>query len=381
MKYRSVLKYLLAAIGIMFMLSISEIPNIKYETIKTVDKNATKATKALFVNLQKLAKDHILFGHQDALAYGVEWDDWHKKKSDVKDVCGKYPAVYGWDMSKLGKYKHNIDSVDFKHMRNWMKEVYKMGGINTVSWHLDNFHGGSSWDIGENVVSTILPDGAKHQAYLAKLDLFAEFVKSLRVGFIFKKDIPIIFRPFHEHTGHWFWWGKGHCTPDQYKALWRFTVEYLRDEKGLHNILYAYSPDIFLDKAHYLECYPGDEYVDILGFDDYHDVGESGNIEDLIKRLRMIVELAEEKGKIAALTETGHEAIPHHKWWTEKVLKNIKSDTLASKIAWMLVWRNARPTHHYAPYPNHKSAPDFIEFSKDPMILFSEDLPAVYKIK
>ena len=52
-------------------------------------------------------------------------------------------------------------------------------------------------------------------------------------------DIPIIFRPFHEPNGGAFWWGDRHATPEQYKALWRFTVGYPRDRKGLHNIIWA----------------------------------------------------------------------------------------------------------------------------------------------
>lgn len=343
-----------------------------------VDSKSTKSTKALFQNLKDIARNHILMGHQDALAYGVHWKDWHKNRSDIKDVCGQHPAVFGWDVSKLGKYKYNIDSVDFEQMKSWIKEVYKMGGVNTISWHLDNFIEGDSWTVGEKVVASILPGGMNHDAYTAKLDLFAQFVEDLKVGFIFKRKIPIIFRPFHEHTGSWFWWGAEHCTPKEYKELWKFTVRYLRDEKGLHNLLWAYSPDVFRDKDHYLERYPGDDFVDVLGLDDYHDVGANGNIADLTRRLRLVVELAEERGKVAALTETGFERIPEPNWWTEQLLPALKADPIASRIAWILVWRNARPSHHYAPFPDHGSARDFVRFSKDPVMMFADKLPKIY---
>lgn len=346
-----------------------------------VDSKATKKTRALYENLKKLSKQQILFGQQDALAYGVHWKNWHKKRSDVKDVCGQHPAVFGWDMSKLGKYPHNIDSVDFDQMKAWMKEVYKMGGVNTVSWHFDNFRGGTSWDVDTNVVASILPNGKNHLEYLHKLDLFAAFVKDLKVGFIFKQPIPIIFRPFHEHTGSWFWWGADHCSVEAYQELWRFTVEYLRDEKGLHQIIYAYSPDVFQDKSHYLERYPGDEFVDILGLDDYHDVGLGGKLEDLTNRLRMLVEIAESKNKIAALTETGFESIPDETWWTNKLLKALKADPVATRIAWVLVWRNARTDHHYGPFSGHLSAPDFIRFSQDSLLLFEKNIPKLYQLK
>ncbi|MCB0594367.1 MAG: beta-mannosidase [Lewinellaceae bacterium] len=351
------------------------------EQFKTVDPGATKKTKALYANLREISSGHILFGHQDDLAYGVGWKEWPETRSDVKDVCGRYPAVFGWDLGKLGKGDKNIDTVRFAFMRNWMLEAYKMGGINTVSWHLDNFvTNGNSWDVGENVVSAILPGGAQHEAYKARLDVLAGFFKSLRKGFIFKHDIPIVFRPFHEHTGHWFWWGQPHCTPEEYKELWRFTVEYLRDEKEVHNLLYCYSTDVFQDEEHYLQCYPGDEYVDILGFDDYRDVRPENDPSELTRQLRLLVNMAEERGKVAALTETGLESIPEEKWWTGRLLGHIKADPVATRIAWVLVWRNARPGHHYAPYPGHVSVPDFMEFCKDPLILMEGELPKMYKL-
>ena len=353
----------------------------RYGAINTVDPEATQETKALFANLRTLAPDRLLFGHQDALAYGVAWKEWNPCRSDVADVCGMHPAVFGWDVGKLGQRLHNIDTVDFLAMQEWMREVFRMGGINTISWHMDNLvTGGDSWDTGANVVRAILPGGNRHAAYVAKLDLFAEFVRELKVGFLFKRAIPIIFRPFHEHTGRWFWWGQPHCTPEEYKALWRFTVSYLRDVKGLHNLLYCYSPDIFRDREHYLECYPGDEWVDILGVDDYHDLSARGNSQDLIRRLRTVVELAEERGKVAALTETGQEKIPQPDWFTQRLLGPILADPVASRIAWALVWRNARPDHHYAPFPGHPAVADFLKFAAHPHTAFAGELPELYKL-
>ena len=362
--------------------SLQDKNQVVLDQLQIVDKKASKQTKSLYFNLKKIAPNQIMFGHQDDLAYGVNWKKWHKKKSDVKDVCGEYPAVVGWDLSKLGSSEVNIDTVDFKLMKKWMLEVYKMGGINTVSWHVDNFvTGGNSWDPTGNVVPAILPGGAKHEAYKARLDILAKFFKSLKKGFLFKHNIPIVFRPFHEHTGGWFWWGQPNCTPDQYKALWHFTVKYLRDEKKVHNLLYVYSPDVFKDRAHYLECYPGDDSVDVLGMDDYHGVNPLNDQSEMIKRLGIVTQLADEKGKVAAFSETGLDGIPKEDWWTNTLLKNIKSDPKASKIAWVMVWRNARKSHHFGPYPGHKSAEDFKKFAKDPMILMEGDLPKMYKMK
>lgn len=146
-----------------------------------------------------------------------------------------------------------------------MKAAHELGGIVTLSMHPYNFvTGGNFNDTTGNVVEHILPGGEKNAAFNKWLDNIAALAKELS-----KDDIPLIFRPFHEQTGNWFWWGANTTTSDQYKAIFRYTVEYLRDVKDVHNILYAYSPGAGPggDKERYLETYPGDEYVDIFGID------------------------------------------------------------------------------------------------------------------
>lgn len=208
--------------------------------------------------------------------------------------------------------------------------------------------------------------------------MFADFLNELKVGLGTK--IPIIFRPFHEHTGSWFWWGKGNCTSEEYIALWRFTLEYLRDEKNLHHLLYSYSTDQFNSEEQYLEFYPGDNYVDIIAFDDYHSIKSIDEQEKLVYRLKTVVELAESKDKVAALSETGLETIPVDDWFTSILLNGIESDDIGKRIAYVMVWRNAWPHHHYAPYPGHSSAADFIKFRKDPYTIFEDDLPKMYRM-
>ena len=365
--------------------NISESPLLSADadSITLVDPKASRQTKALYRNLKMIAGQHIMFGHQDDLAYGVMWKGGKQQRSDIHDVSGRFPAVFGWDLSKLGSRPFNIDTVEFRAMRSWMIRAYKMGGINTVSWHVDNFvTGGDSWDSGTaNVVASILPGGEHHQLYKDKLDLLAGYFKSLKTGTLIKRSIPIIFRPFHEHTGPWFWWGQPHCSPEEYKSLWRFTVHYLRDVKKVHNLLYCYSPDIFEDEAHYLECYPGNEYVDIMGLDNYHDVHPDNDPSFLTKRLNTLVQIAEKHNKVAALTETGLEGITETNWWTDLLLHAIKSDQAASRIAWVLVWRNANTTHHYGPYPEHHSAENFRTFCQDPLILMADNLPLMYRMR
>src|SRR5690606_961618 len=153
----------------------------------------------------------------------------------------------------------------------------------------------------------------------------------------------------------------------------------------VHNLLYAYSTDVFASEDVYLRHYPGDEYVDLLGFDDYQAVRSDEAAADLTRRLRLVVEMAEARGKLAALTETGLETVPDDDFWTNRLLRAITADPAARRIAYVLVWRNAnaatdRPDHYYAPYAGHPSAPDFLRFKEDPFVLFEDELPDLYEM-
>jgi mannan endo-1,4-beta-mannosidase len=341
-----------------------------------VDNDATTETKALYRNLKEIGtrSDKILIGHQETTAYGVGWWDAPEETSDIKKVCGDFPAVYGWDMEGIGG-PVNIDGISFDRMREHIINAYGRGGINTFSWHLHNVpNGGTAWDTTADI-SRILPGGDRHEIYVAELDNLADYILSIRGPH--DELIPIIFRPFHENNGNWFWWGASSCTPEQYKALWRFTIAYLRDQRHVHSLLYAYSPDRFWGYNGYLERYPGNEWVDILGHDNYTDFTFGSSMRGLF-RLKQLVTMAEAFEKIPALTETGSEGVPLKRWWSLFLIP-IKICPESSKIAYVLFWRNANESHHYGPYPGHKSEADFLEFYNDPVTIFENDLPNMYE--
>lgn len=351
-----------------------------------IDKDATKETRALYANLFRIAEQGFMFGHQDTDAYGVRWKG-EDNRSDVKDITGAYPAVHGWDLGEIGQ-ANNIDGVPFDKMVEWIKATYQRGGINTISWHQDNpLTGESTWSKGDAVMES-LPGGKAHTQYKKDLDNLAAFIAKCKVG---NAPVPIIFRPLHEHNGDWFWWGKGIASEEDYIKLWRYTVDYLRNEKKLHNLIYSFSPDRSrIDmkdfRNSYLYAYPGDDYVDIIGYDNYWDVGSKYNRQnadvkrnDLVTGLRNISAIATEKKKVAALTETGLEAVTDPTWFTQVILEPIKSDP-AIKLAYVMVWRNGREDHHYAPYKGHASEPDFLSFFEDERTFFESDLQNMYQL-
>ncbi|MDR1652085.1 MAG: glycoside hydrolase family 26 protein [Prevotellaceae bacterium] len=326
---------------------------------------------ALLVELQNVATHGFMFGHHDDPVYGVGW--WgDTARSDVKSVCSDYPAVFSFD---LGDIEHgsdvNLDNVPFAAIRAKIIEHHLRGGIITLSWHADNpATGGDSWDVSDTaVVASILPEGQNHAKFLAWLNNLTTFFNSCTTPDGAK--IPIIFRPYHENSGSWFWWGAKLCTAEQYKTLWRMTRDYLM-QNGVNQLLYAYSPQDITDEANYLERYAGDRYVDILGCDQYMFGNRDEYIAKVNADLTAITALGKARNKPVAFTETGYEAIPDSLWWTETLLPLVKK----YPISYLVVWRNAceQPNHFYAPFPGQISAPDFVKFYEDERTVFLRDM-------
>lgn len=379
------LYYFITPLLLTFFISCSE-PNQNI----LVDKLATNKTLALFNNLRSISASKVLFGHQETTAYGIGWvNEGGNNKSDVKKVCGDFPAIYGWDIGDIGQGK-NLDGVPFNQIKVLIKDAYDRGGVNTISFHQDNpVSGGHAWDT-TRAVPHLLPGGPNHKDYTERLNLVVEFLKDLKADD--GSFIPVIFRPYHEHNGDWFWWGKGPSDEEDFIALWQFTVNYLKNKKNVHNLLYAFSPDRSRIKdaanpGEYLYGYPGDDYVDIIGVDNYFDVGSHWNKKPLkeqsvsfINSLEVVVKLAEQRGKIAALTETGLDKLHIDGWWSDVILAGINANETTRRIAYLSVWRNANTEHFHAPYPGHKSVDDFIKFFSHPITVFESELPDMYKL-
>lgn len=346
-------------------------------SVNIADKNANKQTRYLYLNLQDLMHRGLLFGMHDATGYGVGWtgDD---DRSDVKDVCGDFPAIYSEDLNNVTRGS-SIDRVRYR-----LTSAHRRGGVITMCWHQYDPDGRSFYaaDINnEKIVSQILPGGARHADYLVKLKRVAEFFKSLRGDH--GEAIPVIFRPYHEHSGDWFWWGVGHCTTAEYNQLWQFTADYLHQTLNVHNLLWAISPsfDHVKNANDYFDRFPGDDYVDIYGTDFYYsDPVPPAVVNDFRKGLHTIVGHALEHNKIPAITEIGQEGLDDSDWFTKMLINPIRDDSINTHLAYAAVWRNESRTHHFAPYPGHPAVPDFLKFYNDPFSLFESDLPDMYAL-
>ena len=320
---------------------------------------------------------HIAYGHQDDLFYGHAWkvEDFENdplERSDVKDVTGKYPMILGCDLGGIELSDScNLDGIPFSLMRRAALKQIERGGIVTFSWHPRNpLTGGDAWDISsDQVVKSILAGGGKEREFRTWLERAADFLESIG------KDTPIIFRPWHENLGSWFWWGKDLCTAQEYQELWRRTWLYFTKDRGLTNILWCYSPNGPIPPEVYMSRYPGDEFVDILGTDIYAyldgasvreaDVRFSEQVKEMLRSLSAI---SLEHEKLFCLSETGFEGIPGPAWWTGVLEPAIREFS----ISYVLTWRNAwdRPGHFYAAWKGFEYEADMKAFSEKENILF-----------
>jgi mannan endo-1,4-beta-mannosidase len=343
------------------------------------DKKATKETVSLFRSLYKLQNNGVMYGHQDDLMYGSTW--WYvKDRSDTRDFTGDYPAVAGFELGhlELGN-ERSLDSVSFVQIAEQIKAHYQRGGVITISWHANNpltmqdtankssRQGGTAWDVSSrNVVASILPGGKNHEIFNTWLERLATF-------FIGLKDdngspIPFIFRPYHEHSGSFFWWGTDICTDKEYSDLWRYTVEFLRGKKNLHNILYAYNTDRVTTLEQYMRGYPGDDIIDMLSLDMY-DRGEKFGGE-LDNALGFVTKEAIKRNKLTALSETG-ERRGMADWWSSVLLPVLSK----YPVGYVLTWRHSyRPRFTRTASPVQPFPDDFMNFYKSPRTLFLKEI-------
>lgn len=330
------------------------------------DPQATRETRALYSNLRKVGQKHLIYGHHNTVVQGQTWKHEYESidRSDVKTATGTFPALYGFDFNR-GIHKHEKQ----------VKAIFKRGGIITYSWHARNpLNMGAPEDATGNPLQNLMPGGKGNQVWSGWLDEMADYFQSLEVDGV---KVPIIFRPFHENTGDWFWWGAKHCTPEEYKAAWRYTVDYLRG-KGVHNLLMAYSPSK-PSRYGYEERYPGDDYVDIIGFDHYY---RSDQLDSFMADCRMVVDFSEARGKVPAATEIGPKdslvAVTRSDWFTGEFLAALKEDPVACRLAYMMTWMNS-DRKNSVPLPGQRNHEDYLKFHRDPFILFSDRLPPMYR--
>jgi mannan endo-1,4-beta-mannosidase len=151
-------------------------------------------------------------------------------------------------------------------------DFWKQGGLVSVMAHLynpANPKGGGLRDKGVEIATLLEAGSDTHRRWMEELDLMAAGLSELK-----EAGVVVLWRPFHEMNGGWFWWGAQ--NPEKFHAVWRHMFEYFSATKGLNNLLWVYGPNHGQNTAKY---YPGDAWVDLVGLDAYTDFVDRQHIQ------------------------------------------------------------------------------------------------------
>ncbi len=173
----------------------------------------------------------------------------------IEENTGKLPAIRGLD------FMHN----DFGGVVSRAKDWWEQGGIVTICWHTGaDFASAYDESKADNINwdEAFIPGSETYNALLAGMDRAVPYLQSLEDA-----GVPVLWRPFHELDGGWFWWSKG--GSENFVKLWQLMYSRYTDYWGLDNLIWVFGYS--QNGGDMAAWYPGDDYVDLLGADSYTD--------------------------------------------------------------------------------------------------------------
>lgn len=333
------------------------------------DPDATPLTQALYTMLHALSfnTSSVVMGHEHDNYQGQHFDDEEgfALQSDVWQATGKYPLLNGFNLQNV------IDGDDYTAH---IKMTHLMGGFVQLMWDAYNpTNGGGTHNCTGNPIVELLPNGTGNAQWTAWLDKIGVFVGGLTTPT--GELIPVVLRLFHENTGDWYWWGTRCATAHEYKKAWHYTVQYLRETCGAHNLILIYCPS---DPATTFDVafsgrWPGDNWVDVVGFDKYTswDSYQSAVGADCVAAASVAVE----KQLPFAIGETGVSS-GLYKSVSRSFFNDVMLDTLArncSQAAFAHTWVNYNPTKYWVPLPGQPTSGGFKRMAKSGAVLLRGD--------
>ena len=226
---------------------------------------ASPQARALYRYLNDTWGQRTLTGQQESMWHG----SFRYELDYIQQVSGKQPAVLGLDY---------IDPPARPGVNQRARAWYESGGIVTLCWHWGNPLVGPGYlnsKIHFDAAAALKPGTPENVALLRDMDEIAGYLGQLR-----DRGVPVLWRPFHEFTGDWFWWGQ--CGPEVFKALWTLMYDRYTHKYGLNNLIWVLGYTKDPDPA----WFPGRAYIDIIGADNY--VKDRGPMDDMYARVKAI---------------------------------------------------------------------------------------------
>jgi mannan endo-1,4-beta-mannosidase len=276
--------------------------------------NASPEARKLLAYLYEISGNFTLTGQHNTPAHLGQYNE------QAKEITGRYPALWGQD---FGFHADDMDAIGYRQaVMDEAKKQFAAGCVVTLMWHAvrpveeepTTFKEGICGKITNHEWADLLTPGtAVYNRWKRQVDVIGEFLGQLRDA-----RIPVLWRPYHEMNGDWFWW----CYrpgADGYAALYKQLYHRLVDHHGLDNLLWVYNPNAASGRVlPYSACYPGHDYVDALAIDVYNNDFQQRHHDE-------IVQLAD--GRPVALGEVGVAPTP-------EILRE------QPQWAWFMVWTN-----------------------------------------
>lgn len=295
---------------------------------RLVNPSATQTAQNVFEFLNGIYGDKMLSGQMD-----LTWMDSIDMAERVYADTQKYPAIMGFDFMNYGM---TADWAQGQQQTEEAIDYWNAGGLVTFAWHwrdpsklgTSEVNSADFYTTSETMTHFRIPvkDGqldtssAAFSQINAGIDLIAKELLSLQDA-----GVPVLWRPLHEAAGGWFWWGASRQdnVPPAFAQilLWRHLYDRLTHHHGLNNLIWVWNGQDAL-------WYPGDEYVDIMGYDIY-----ANNHQSQLSTFKKAEKFSSEN-KMVALTETGR----------------IPDPTLAfqdeAHWLWFMVWNDTDKADH-----------------------------------
>ncbi|MBQ9110316.1 MAG: glycoside hydrolase [Oscillospiraceae bacterium] len=290
--------------------------------------NASDSTKRLYNYLCDVYGEHVLAGQQEYCG-SHNYNSWNDPDTYIKDNEAEFEYI----LEKTGEQPaiRGIDFLAYNTTSDWRDQaperciewVNEYGGIATVSWHWNVPTEEGSTETAFYVESTgntpfttfsvtnAVTEGTwEHELILKDIELIAGELQKLEDA-----DVPILWRPLHEAEGAWFWWGAE--GPEACKKLYRLLYDQLTNVYGLDNLIWQWTGYTYETSA---DWYPGDDVVDMVGYDKYNAVDGLPNLSSISSTFYSLVQSTDGE-KMVAMTE--NDSIPS--------LENLVND----KAAWL----------------------------------------------
>lgn len=367
--------------GCFLCLSDDDIPKLPIiAPVVPADPEASPDARKLLALLSRVsASESFIFGHHNTDLEGQEFNDLYHKdgpgpgapiRSDVATALdGTLPGMTGLNLDWVAREV----KLSTPGWRGRIRPLLDQGVILNLFWESHNpVTGNDAHDVNGSPMTQIMPGGSVNHIWTQWMDRIIEWLDAVGVT-------QAIFRPFHENTGGWFWWGKTACTVAEFRAAWKYTTGYFRS-RGVHSLIYAYSPSkpsvsYNWERAYGEDAatsgYPGDSEVDVTCLDRY---GPGDFSADLIADCTRVVAFATSHGKVPAICEFGvrngiqFETNPW--WYSNSFLQPVLQH--CPRIAFAYTWRNSAHSY-WVPLPGQATYTGFRAFFQSIYTIFAGD--------